>query len=283
MFDDQAIPDPRGCGEREPGGVYAECGLSPFGSPLEHFLIDPPLPLPEGVDLVNKPQLWLRTDPIAGSPVLDPETKRPVYDLLIWVGAEHYPEAVDYIEEARKLGASRRLNPQMDLSKLTRRSRMLLAHPRALLASWRELLPPQLCKKSLPNHDQLLYDGIYQFGAMKPGEQEALDEAFERGRVGPCIFKLWEVLPREEATEIFEREGQPPLCLRRIGSTTYPYTPTGEKVTQWQPGFFLGLPITKIALIQFSDGSVNEKAREKLVAGREQNGSAALDFYATDR
>ena len=51
----KAIPVERGCGEREPGGVYAECGLSPYGSPLEHFLIDPPMPLPEGVDLINKP------------------------------------------------------------------------------------------------------------------------------------------------------------------------------------------------------------------------------------
>ncbi len=60
MFDfPRAIPDERGCGDREPGGVYAESGLSRYGSPLEYFLFDPPLPLPAGVDLVNKPQLWL--------------------------------------------------------------------------------------------------------------------------------------------------------------------------------------------------------------------------------
>jgi hypothetical protein len=282
MFDGRAIPAPRGCGERKPGGVYAECGLSPFGSPLEHFLLDPPLPLPEGVDLVNKPQLWLRTDPASGLPVLDPETERPIYDLLIWVGAEYYPEATDYIEETRQLGASRRLNPQMDLSKLTRRSRMLLAHPRAIIASWRDLLPPEQCKKGRPNHDRCFSGEVYQHGKIQPGEQEALDARFERERAGPCIFKLWETLPREEAIQVFERESAPPLCLRHIGSTTYEYRPTGEKVTAWQPGFFLGLPITNIALIQYSDGSVNETARKKLVAGKEQNGSAALDFYETD-
>ena len=61
MFDfdfPKADPVPRGCGEREPGGVYAECGLSPRGRPLEEFLFDPPLPIPEGLDLINKPQLW---------------------------------------------------------------------------------------------------------------------------------------------------------------------------------------------------------------------------------
>src|SRR5882762_4296704 len=91
MFDDfpKAIAEPRGCGEREEGGVYAECGPSPSGSPLEHFLFDPPLPLPDGVDLINKPQLWQRADPVSGEPVLDLETDAPVYDLLIWIGAEH--------------------------------------------------------------------------------------------------------------------------------------------------------------------------------------------------
>ena len=120
MFDNfpKAIPEPRGCGEREEGGVYAECGLAPMGSPLEHFLFDPPWPLPDGLDLINKPQLWQRADPVTGEPVLDPETHAPVYDLLIWIGAEHYPEAVDYIEETRRLGASRRLNPKLDLDKL---------------------------------------------------------------------------------------------------------------------------------------------------------------------
>ena len=153
MFDEfcKAIAEPRGCGEREEGGVYAESGIGIGGSPLEHFLFDPPLPLPEGVDLVNKPQLWLRVDPSSGEPVLDRESQKPIYDLLIWVGAEHYPHATDYIEETRRLGASRRLNPQMDLTKLTRRSRMLLAHPHALIASWRDLLPPARCQKSLPN------------------------------------------------------------------------------------------------------------------------------------
>ena len=42
MFDHnfpKADPVERGCGDREPGGVYCECGLSPRGRPLEEFLI----------------------------------------------------------------------------------------------------------------------------------------------------------------------------------------------------------------------------------------------------
>ena len=277
---DKAIPEPRGCGEREAGGVYAECGLSPFGAPLEHLLFDPPLPLPDGVDLVNKPQLWMRTDPVTSDPVLDPDTNLPIYDLLIWVGAEHYPEAPDYIEETRRLGASRRLNPQMELFKLTRRSRMLLAHPHAIIVPWQDLIPPERCRKRIPYHDQAFFERLYQD---ELEENEVLDATYDDERLGPCVFKLWDVLPKDGAIEIFDRADDQPLCIRRIGSTTYEYSPTGEQVSSWEPGFILGLPITNIALIQFENGSVHERAKAKLLQGMEQNGEMALPFYETDK
>lgn len=276
----KAIPEPRGCGEREPGGIYLECGVGPGGTPIEAFLFDPPLPLPEGVDLVNKPQLWMRTDPASGEPILDSLTEEPIYDVLIWVGAEYYPEAADYIEETRHLGASRRLNPQMDIAKLTRQSRMLLAHPHAIIGNWRDLIPPTVCLKHLPFHDQEYVQSLHQ---REVAAQEELDTIYDDERLGPCIFKLWDILPREEALETFEQPGDMPLCLRRIGSTIYQYAPTGERVTNWQPGFILGLPISNVALIQFADGSVNERAKEKLLKGRETNREHALPFYETDR
>ena len=37
----KAVPEPRGCGDREPGGVYAECGLSENGAPLDFFAFCP--------------------------------------------------------------------------------------------------------------------------------------------------------------------------------------------------------------------------------------------------
>lgn len=89
MFGDfpKAVAVERGCGEREPGGVYAESGLVQDGLPLEAFLLDPPLPIPHGLSLINKPQLWQRLLP-SGEPALS-EQGQPIYDLLIWVGAEH--------------------------------------------------------------------------------------------------------------------------------------------------------------------------------------------------
>src|SRR5260221_9286452 len=137
MFDldfPKADPVPRGCGEREPGGVYAESGLSPRGRPLEEFLFDPPLPIPEGLDLINKPQLWQRML-ASGEPALD-EEGLPIFDLLICVVAEHYPFCPDYLEEVKRYGSVRRLHPHLGLSLLPHSSRMLPAHPHLLNNRW---------------------------------------------------------------------------------------------------------------------------------------------------
>jgi len=273
MFDDfpKAIPEPRGCGDRKPNGVYAESGLSPFGQPIEHLLFDPPLPLPAGLDLVNKTLLWQRVDPQSGEPELDPVTGRPIYDLLIHVGAEYYPYAPDYIEETRRLGASRKLNPNLDLSLLTLRSRMLLAHPKAIPVNWQDLTLPEVCKKHRLKHDMASYNLLHH------------DPTSDHEREGPCIFKLWDLIPQKEASEVIEVQGERPLCLCEIGSTLYEYRPTEEVVAAWEVGFLLGLPLTGLALIQCEDGSVNEQAKAKVVSGLEQNGEMALPFYETDR
>jgi len=244
----KADPVERGCGEREQGGVYAECGLSPYGTPLEFFLINPPRPLPEGLDIVNKPQLW--EDPATG-----------ITHLLIWVGLEHYQWCADYIEETKRFGASRRINPNLELSRLTRESRMILAHPRVINTLWQEQSPPQECLKHLPRHDVVSLTEL----ATDPAQ-----------KAGPCLFKLWNVIPQEAATEVLELEGESPVCLRKVGSTIYQYRPTGELAGGLLPGLFAALPITGFALIQYDDGTVNESAKAKLQ-------QAGLNFYETDK
>ena len=112
--------------------------------------------------------------------------------------------------------------------------------------------------------------------------------------MGPCLFKLWELIPKEAAqtaidildSEVGEqRPGAEllPLCLREIGSTIYQYRPTGEPAEGLVPGIFAALPFTGFALIRYHDGTVNERAREKILAGREAHGSHALPVYETDR
>jgi hypothetical protein len=244
----KADPVERGCGHREQGGIYAECGLSPYGSPLEDFLIDPPQPLPEGLDLVNKPQLW--EDPATG-----------ITHLLIWIGAEHYAYTPDYVEETKRYGASRRINPNLDLSRLTRQSRMILAHPGVINTLWQEQTPPQECLKHIPRHD---------IASLTVTNNDLQHKA------SPCFFKLWDLIPQEAATEVLALEGESSICLRTVGSTIYQYRPTGESAEGLQPGLFAALPISGFALIQYDDGSVNEIAKSKL----QQSG---LNFYETDR
>src|SRR5437016_8593772 len=131
--------------------------MSSRGRPLDEFLIDPPLPVPPGLHLVNKPQTWQRLLP-SGEPALD-EEELPIFDLLICVGQEHYPYAPDYLEETRRFGASRRLNPNLDLSLLSRSSRMILAHPLVINTAWQEQRQPESCKKEVPGHNTCITRG----------------------------------------------------------------------------------------------------------------------------
>ncbi|MEO9030060.1 MAG: hypothetical protein ABI413_14725 [Ktedonobacteraceae bacterium] len=266
----KAIPVPRGCGERQAGGVYAECGVGPYGQPLERFLLDPPVPMPPELDVVNKPQIWPRVLP-SGEQACDAE-RQPLSDLLIHIGAEHYPYVPDYLEETRRYGVSRRLNPNLDLSLLTTQSRMLLAHPKAIPLNWREMRVPKECRKNLPRHDQ------------RSHAQRGPDPNQHTDRLGPsnlCLFKLWELLPRELAQAEIDLGDELPLCLRELGSTRYEYCPTGEQVEGWQCAFVLSVPITGFALIQDAEGQVNERAKRALNRAYEERGEQALPFYET--
>lgn len=271
----KASTEPRGCGERVPGGAYAESGGSSSGLPIESFMFDPPRPLPPGLDLVNKTIIWQRPG-TNGQPELD-ENGQPIFDLLIHIGAAHYPYVPDFVEEARRLGVSRRINSNADLSLLSIHSQIWLAHPKAIPLNWQDLTPPELCEKHLLRHDLVSYREL------------ELDPAHDEARPGPCIFKLWQLIPEEEGDCIpmdtsneQSTEGEP-LHLRTIGSTVYPFNPSGESADGWAEGFILCLPLTGIALVRRDDGSVNERAKEKVLAGVEKHGQQALPFYETDR
>jgi hypothetical protein len=295
----KAIPVPRGCGEREPGGVYIECGLSPYGRPLEDFLIDPPLPPPEGKgkeELANKPQLWVRTartdpdDPSTEYVVMNPGTEQPIVDLLLWIGAEYYPFVSDYIEEVRRFGASRKLNPNLDFSQLTRWSRMILIHPYALNTLWEQQRHPRTCAKSVPGHALAERDDgegeEHEHGWQDEGEAPEADVEGATSldaHTGPCLSKCYELIPAEAAQTPPEPGEVPLFCLRQIGSTIYSYRPTGESADGLRPGIFAALPITGFALIQMSDGAVNERAKAKIEDAQERNGSMALPFYESDQ
>jgi hypothetical protein len=261
----------RGCGERTPGGIYIECGLSPVGRRFEDFLVDPPLTLPPGLgseSLANKPQFW--TDSATGT-----------VHLVIWVGAEHYPYVADFVEEARRFGISRKLSPQLlerpEFGRLTMNSRMILAHPRALNTSWAKQLPPYRCMKQVLDHAPTGCAG-------EVDEPDTVADGDPVGRTGPCLFQTWDLIPASEALPLTDPATGTPVvdpitrevrrkCFalggrtwyaRRIGSTEYAYAPTGESAAGLEPGIFGAFPITGFALVKRADGGVDPRAAERL-------------------
>lgn len=117
--------------------------LGKRGLPFDHFLICSPQSPPEVLDLINKPQLWSA----------HPEEEQPLYHVLILVGEEHYPQVVDFIEEARRFGISRQIRANFPFEKLTAgKSQMVLLHPKAINLNWEQQIPPDYCPKSNPAH-----------------------------------------------------------------------------------------------------------------------------------
>lgn len=121
----------RGCGKREIGGLYICCGFSPYGKPLEYFIIDPPVP----VEHKNfRTPIWVGDD------------------LLIWIGAEHYEFPSDFIEETRMFGVSRRVPSNFEIQRVKPTTKMFFVHGKAVVTNYSELPPPIHCPRSIPEH-----------------------------------------------------------------------------------------------------------------------------------
>ncbi|MCM8786373.1 MAG: hypothetical protein NC899_09130 [Candidatus Omnitrophica bacterium] len=121
----------RGCGKRVVGGLYICCGLSPFGKPIEYFIIDPP----EYVEYKN-----FRSPIFIGD------------DLLIWVGSEYYPYPSDFIEEAKAFGVSKRIPVNFPVERITTISKMYFVHSKSIVENYRELPAPFYCPKNYQHH-----------------------------------------------------------------------------------------------------------------------------------
>ena len=147
----------RGCGTREPGGLYACCGTSPYGKPIEEFLIDPPMPF-------------------KGKPFRAPVTKEKddVKHLIIWVGEQFYPYCPDFIEETRRYGASRRIPFTKDFDFegfVPFKSRMYFIHPRAIITNEDCFEKVDMCPKNKPEHlegKEFCIRSLYYFVQAEP-------------------------------------------------------------------------------------------------------------------
>ena len=129
----------RGCGTRRAGDAYLALPLSPYGRPVESFLVDPP-------QVVRKDALGLAT---LGTRMIDRDGVTHVLDV---VGAEHYATVAAFVDEARRLGISRRIARTAGFERLTRESRLLLLHEHADVANALEFETRRRCPTERDEH-----------------------------------------------------------------------------------------------------------------------------------
>jgi hypothetical protein len=150
----KAIPVTRGSGNRVPGGIYAECGLSPEGLSVEHYLVDPP-------DLQCFDRMGVTP---AGVRLVERKGVFHVYD---WINSAHYPDLATFVEEVRRFGLCRRLPRSLRFDMLTDDSRLILIHSRAYVANFEQYAskwhgagvpcpghPHRRCPKGMCAHDR---------------------------------------------------------------------------------------------------------------------------------
>lgn len=258
-------PVKRGCGTRVEGGIYAECGLSETGAPLERFLFDPVVPVP--ADL---------TIPIQGVGTMTNGETTHVVDR---VGVAFYPNASDFIEEVRRFGLSRRIPKSFDFSRLSEGSRILIVHPRGLVDAWPEFVSGRwLCPNARIDHaPEALAEALrleagrdswrrsnccagLQWEAVTGGVEVTLDEQVPgyNYRTGAFVENVDALTWRAD-----ER-------LVRVECASFSYharrAPEGVDPS-FGEAFVASFPISNLCVVRAADGSHEEAAARALAAG----------------
>jgi hypothetical protein len=218
----------RQCGYRKKGGVYLTVLTSEDGAPIEYLLIDPPQPVdldalgivPRGVHLIEKEGIW------------------HVFDV---VGQDNYPNVCDLLEEGRVLGFSRRCELP-DYSRLTRESRLVLIHQRALIRNYREYLE-------------------------RFTEQEADDfKCPQRRHQVKNLEEMCAGLWWHDVVEGIERneEGYRDLVSRKLecGALYHCYGRPIDVIPEYQYAIFAIFPVGQIEVIEDPDDHTHEKKLE---------------------
>lgn len=226
----------RGCGRnRIPGSLYLEVGLAEAGEPggveLEHFIIDPAQP-------------WVgETLSARGVAIVDYNGAKHVVDVI---GSEHYPTPADFIEEARWLGVSRRVNPKLDFSGLDpRKSKLIVLHGKAIISNLERVF------------EDGLGDMLDEAGAAITGTANVMQHICPRFMSGArdrahltsrpnCLGLHWAI-----------HTGNDGPGRRRIGEISYPvHYREGflNTIPEYQIGVIAVLPITGFSVIE-SPGS----------------------------
>lgn len=242
----------RGCGYRNPGGIYLRTILSSRGSPLEGFLFDPPIPAPAEMMI-----------PTRGVLILERPDGSGVHDVYDKVGADSYPNVADFFMELRRLGLSRRIKRDARLELLDQRSRIFLVHPRAIIVNAGEYYDALLkeeqeyrnphqftCRCDKKDHEYL------------PHWNTDYNIVIENEVRPMCVSLWWDDIVKGEASL---DPGKPPRTVERnIGDIWYEgrKRPSGVK-PEYQDGIFMWLPIHRLDVIYDAEQNEHEKSLEQ--------------------
>ncbi len=218
----------RGCGgSRETGGVYMEVGSEDGGLPMCELIKDP-------VEFIDPKAIGL--SPV-GVKLIEINGVTHVFD---WVGAKHYPNASDFIEEAIRLGISRRISKKEDFSRLTAESRLILVHPKAFIEGG--VFQEVPCPTGKHPGDRSNCAGRLWL----VGDPGSTDITIDEDYVGPRDpFPEWAPLPATPSPTQAYRLGR-----RSMPSFTYTL---GERPSdiglRLRPGIIMVAPIERLAVV----------------------------------
>ena len=222
----------RGCGKRSAGMVYLEVSTSPYGLPLEHYLVDQPVK-------IDASALGLSS---IGVKIIESSMSKDGKANHVWdiVGERHYLNVCDVIEEGRRFGFSRRLPRTLNFSLLNEKSRLILLHPRAYIDNYPDYAKSPgdngACPKKLLEHDPWYDEGSAIF----------------------CIGQIWQDIEGGKSTGT-----KPRLVVRNMPSFGYMgYCPPEGVTPQRSLGIFASFPISRIVVIRDDEAGEHEQAYE---------------------
>jgi hypothetical protein len=192
-----------------------------------------------------------------------------VWHLLDWVGAMHYPNVADFIEEARRFGISRRVSSALDFHKLTTDSRLILIHPRGWIrdAEAYYLAIPFLHRSGNP------------YGQGRSGNPYGQGGAHTCPKGWPTHNRISDPPPMCAQLWWQDVDGgvptlHPDFSERRVVRTmpSFAYTafaPPPKVDRKWTPAIFGSFPITRLVVVRDHAGNTDAKnlARAKAAKG----------------
>lgn len=235
------------------------CGLSPYGRPVEEFLLDPPQVL--DVKALGIPSIGVHLVDLG-------PLGRQAVDR---VGLTHYPNVADFVEETRRLGVSRKMPPGFPFKELGRDAMLLLAHDRAWIGN-AYLYQAERVRMGREH-------SISEYGAVKTAEAvtrycpREIEDHRAEDFLGMCAALFWEdveggdlTVTAEEAIALGGGAIRERAVDRKIASTEYFGFRRPEGVRpDYAPALFMAVPILGFEVIEADDGS-HEAAADRASA-----------------